>query len=56
MYDPITFRIPESLADSDHVVATYLYQTRAAVSIHKLARALSEEQSCGTWLDLPGET
>jgi 2,3-diketo-5-methylthiopentyl-1-phosphate enolase len=56
MYDPITFRIPESLADEDCVVATYLYQTRAHVNIHKLAAALSEEQSCGTWLELPGET
>jgi 2,3-diketo-5-methylthiopentyl-1-phosphate enolase len=56
MYNPIAYRIPEALSDGDYVVATYLYQTKAKVNIHKLAYALSEEQSSGTWLNLPGET
>ncbi len=56
MHDPIGFTIPEGLADGDYIIATYLYQTGARVNIHKLALALSEEQSCGTWVTLPGES
>lgn len=56
MYDPIAFTIPEGIDYGDYIVATYLYQTRVNVNIHKLAVALSEEQSSGTWLELPGES
>ncbi len=56
MYDPTAFTIPEGLNYNDHVVATYLYQTAAKVNIHKLAVALSEEQSSGTWVELPFES
>lgn len=56
MYDPIAFTIPEGLEYDDHIVATYLYQTATKVNIHKLAVALSEEQSSGTWVELPFES
>jgi len=56
VYDPIAFTIPEGLKDGDYIVATYLYQTGARANIHKLALALSEEQSSGTWVTLPGES
>jgi 2,3-diketo-5-methylthiopentyl-1-phosphate enolase len=56
MYDQIAFPIPEGVSFGDHIVATYLYQTSAAADIHKLAVALSEEQSSGTWVSLAGET
>lgn len=56
MFDPIAFTIPEGLDYDNHIVATYLYQTAAKVDIHKLALALSEEQSSGTWVELPHET
>ncbi len=56
MYDPTAFTIPEGLDYNDYLIATYLYQTSANVNIHKLALALSEEQSSGTWVTLPGES
>jgi 2,3-diketo-5-methylthiopentyl-1-phosphate enolase len=56
MYDPVAFTIPEAIDLDGHVVATYLYQTSSRASIHKLAAALSEEQSSGTWVTLPHET
>ena len=56
MYDPIALQLPESIAWDDHLVATYLYQTRAAVDIERLAVALSEEQSSGTWVKLAHES
>jgi len=56
MFDPIAFTIPEGIDFDDYVIATYLYQTAARVNIHKLAVALSEEQSSGTWVQLPHET
>ncbi len=56
MYDPTAFTIPEGIEDHDYIIATYLYQTGAKVNIHKLALALSEEQSSGTWVTLPGES
>lgn len=56
MYDPIAFTIPEGVDLNSHIVATYLFQTAATANIHKLAAALSEEQSSGTWVTLDGET
>jgi 2,3-diketo-5-methylthiopentyl-1-phosphate enolase len=56
MFDPVAFTIPEGIDYGDYIVATYLYQTSARVNIHKLAVALSEEQSSGTWVSLPHET
>ena len=56
MYDPIAFTNPEGIDLESHIVATYLYQTAATANIHKLANALSEEQSSGTWVSLEGET
>ena len=56
MYDPIAFRIPESVDYDSHIVATYLFQTSAQADIHKVVAALSEEQSSGTWVKLAGET
>lgn len=56
MFDPIAITIPEAVDYEDHIIATYLYQTGVNVDIHKLAVALSEEQSSGTWVTLPNET
>ena len=56
MHDPIAFTIPEGVDFDSHIVATYLYQTAATANIYKLVAALSEEQSCGTWVSLEGET
>ena len=56
MRDPIAFRIPESVDLEQHIVATYLFQTSATANIHKLAAALTEEQSSGTWVTLDNET
>jgi 2,3-diketo-5-methylthiopentyl-1-phosphate enolase len=56
LYDPIAFTIPEGIDYGDYIVATYLYQTSAGANIHKLALALSEEQSSGTWVAVPGES
>ncbi len=56
MYDPVAFTMPEGLGSDDFIVATYLFQSPEKVNIHKIALALSEEQTCGTWVALPGET
>ena len=56
MYDPIVFTNPEGIDLESHIVATYLYQTAATANIHKLAAALAEEQSSGTWVSLEAET
>ncbi len=56
MYDPVAFTIPEGLNYDEFIVATYLFQSQEKVNIHKIALALSEEQTCGTWVTLPGET
>ncbi len=56
MYDPIAFPIPEGVDLDTHILATYLYQTSATANIHKLAAAISEQQSGGTWVSLEGET
>ncbi len=56
MYDPTAFTIPEGIEGNAYILATYIYQTGANVNIHKLTLALSEEQSCGTWLTLEGES
>ena len=56
MYDPVGFRIPESVDHGSHIIATYLFQTSARADIHKLVAALSEEQSSGTWVTLAHET
>jgi 2,3-diketo-5-methylthiopentyl-1-phosphate enolase len=56
MHDQVAFRIPEGIDIGQHIVATYLYQTPARADIRKLAVALSEEQSSGTWVPLEGET
>ena len=56
MYDPIALTIPEGIDYDGHVVATYLYQSSSGVDIQEMAVALSEEQSSGTWVELPRET
>jgi 2,3-diketo-5-methylthiopentyl-1-phosphate enolase len=55
MYDPIAFTIPEGIDYGEYLVATYLYRTSAKANIHKLALAISEVQSSGSWVSLPGE-
>jgi len=55
-FDPIALAIPETVEADDFIVATYLFQSSVNVDIYGIARALSEEQTTGTWLTLPGET
>ncbi len=56
MFDPTAFAIPEGIDGNKYILATYIYQTGVKVNIHKLALALSEEQSCGTWVTLEAES
>lgn len=54
--DPITVQYPEAL-DKDHfVIATYYCATKPTTNSLKFAAALAIEQTCGTWLKVPGET
>ena len=54
--DPITVSYPEAL-DKDHfVIATYYCATKPSTNSLKFAAALAIEQTCGTWLKVPGET
>jgi 2,3-diketo-5-methylthiopentyl-1-phosphate enolase len=56
MFDPLAFAIPESIADQERLVATYLYQTPAQLNILKAVRSLAETQSVGTWVSLAKST
>ena len=54
--DPITVQFPEALEKERFVIATYYCATSRDTNSLKFAVALGIEQSCGTWLKVPGET
>ena len=54
--DPITVQDPESIQKDHFVIATYYCATPLDTNALKFAVALGIEQSCGTWLKVPGET
>jgi len=54
--DPIIYKFPDSLEHEKFVIATYYCATKPTTNIVKFAAALAVEQTCGTWLKVPGET
>ena len=54
--DPITVQYPEALEKDRFAIATYYCATKATTNSLKFAVALAIEQTCGTWLKVPGET
>ena len=54
--DPIIMQFPENLDSENFVIATYYCATKPTTNMVKLAAALAIEQTCGTWLKVPGET
>ena len=54
--DPIIYKMPESLDHEKFVIATYYCATKPTTNMVKFAAALAIEQTCGTWLKVPGET
>ncbi|MDR1966999.1 MAG: hypothetical protein LBQ36_09835, partial [Synergistaceae bacterium] len=54
--DPIIIQYPEALDSERFVVATYYCAAKPSTNMLKFAAALGIEQSCGTWIKVPGET
>lgn len=54
--DPIAVQYPENLRDDHYVIATYYCATGRNTNALKFGAAMAVEQSCGTWLKVPGET
>ena len=54
--DPIVVQYPEALDPEGFVIATYYCATPRDTNGLKFGAALAVEQSCGTWLKVPGET
>lgn len=54
--DPIAVSYPEALKKDHFVIATYYCATSLSSNSLKFAVALAIEQTCGTWLKVPGET
>ncbi len=54
--DPIIVQYPEALEKDRFVIATYYCATKATTNALKFGAALAIEQTCGTWLKVPGET
>lgn len=54
--DPISYRLPEALDSERFVIATYYCAAKRTTNMLKFAAALAIEQTCGTWLKVPGET
>ncbi len=54
--DPIIMQLPEEIDRERFVVATYYAAGKAGTNMVKFAAALAIEQTCGTWLKVPGET
>lgn len=54
--DPIIYQFPESIDHEKFVIATYYCATKPSTNMVKFAAALAIEQTCGTWLKVPGET
>ena len=54
--DPIIPQFPEALEKDRFLIATYYCATKPSANMLKFAAALAVEQTCGTWLKVPGET
>ncbi len=54
--DPIVVQYPEALDSDRFVIATYYCGTPVNTNALKFGAALAIEQTCGTWLKVPGET
>lgn len=54
--DPIIMQFPEELDKERYVIATYYAASTPSNNMLKFAAALAIEQTCGTWLKVPGET
>lgn len=54
--DPISVQYPENLRKDHYVIATYYCATHRNTNALKFGAALAIEQTCGTWLKVPGET
>ncbi len=54
--DPISVQFPENLDPERFIIATYYCATKPSTNMVKFAAALAIEQTCGTWLKVPGET
>lgn len=54
--DPIIMQYPEALDREKYVIATYYTAAKPTTNMAKFAAALAIEQTCGTWLKVPGET
>ena len=54
--DPIIMQLPEGMDKERFVIATYYCAAKPGTNMVKFAAALAIEQTCGTWLKVPGET
>ncbi|POP31946.1 ribulose 1,5-bisphosphate carboxylase [Lactonifactor longoviformis] len=54
--DPIIMQLPEEIDCDRFVIATYYAAGKPGTNMVKFAAALAVEQTCGTWLKVPGET
>jgi len=54
--DSIITQYPEGLDSEKYVIATYYCAVKPSTNLFKYGAALGVEQSCGTWLKVPGET
>ncbi len=50
-----TFGFPEVCLDEDYIIATYFIETNTK-DVTKYAVAIADEQTTGTWVEVPGET
>ena len=55
MFNDYNFDFPEVSLSNDYVIATYYIRTKTS-DIVQLATAIADEQSTGTWVEVPGET
>lgn len=56
LIDPILVQFPDNIDRERFLIATYYAATKPSTQMVKLAAALAVEQTCGTWLKVPGET
>jgi 2,3-diketo-5-methylthiopentyl-1-phosphate enolase len=54
--DPVIMQFPENVDPERFVIATYYCAAKPTTNMVKFAAALAIEQTCGTWLKVPGET
>lgn len=54
--NPILVQAPEGLEKERFIIATYYCAAKRSTNMLKFAAALAVEQTCGTWIKVPGET